>query len=81
MYLLDDSADTSDVEVGAGDLAVISEEMQKEHQARRAKLNEDLNNLNKMLGMKEDLVVKMKASDQNFEQIKADYEVIKDADV
>ena len=51
------------------------EEMQKEHNTRRAKLTQDLNNLNKMLGMKEDLVNKMKASDKNMEDIKSEYEV------
>ena len=35
----------------------------------------DLNNLNKMLGMKEELVSKMKASDHNMQAIKEEYEV------
>ena len=72
------SMQTSAIEGGDGagvGSETMCEEMQKEHNARRTKLTQDLNNLNKMLGMKEDLVNKMKASDKNMLDIKAEYEV------
>ena len=71
--LLTDSSVTGD-----GDNTVdhtVNEEAKREHHQRRQKLTQDLNNLNKMLGMKEELVSKMKASDKNMQALKEEYEV------
>ena len=51
-----------------------SREMAKQHTLRRAKMNSDLEQLNKMLEMKEKIANQM-AQDNNLQALKEQYEV------